>query len=147
MMCLAFIYVKISQNIVQGILVNGSLGKVEAFMSASEARKQMIETSHMDRRESRHDSLQTSDVVDPEKEETLQQNARVWPLVQFTNGRKVLCIPHEFSIESAAGVMEAKREQIPLILAWALSIHKSQGQTIERVKVDLGRTFEKGQGN
>lgn len=36
--------------------------------------------------------------------------------------------------------------QVPLILSWALSIHKSQGQTIERVKVDLGQIFEKGQG-
>jgi ATP-dependent exoDNAse (exonuclease V) alpha subunit len=42
--------------------------------------------------------------------------------------------------------MEARRYQVPLILAWAMSIHKSQGQTVQRSKVDLGRIFEDGQG-
>jgi ATP-dependent DNA helicase PIF1 len=42
--------------------------------------------------------------------------------------------------------MEARRRQIPLILAWALTIHKSQGQTLDLVKVDMKRVSEDGQG-
>lgn len=68
-----------------------------------------------------------------------------WPVVEFTNGQRMLLPPVEFTVEDANGKMEAKRSQVPLILAWALSIHKSQGQTIERVKVDLGDIFETGQ--
>lgn len=70
----------------------------------------------------------------------------LWPLVQFTNGLTLLCAPLEFTVEGFVANLEAKRLQVPLILAWALSIHKSQGQTLERVKVDLKRIFEKGQG-
>jgi hypothetical protein len=85
-----------------------------------------------------------------------------WPVVRFTCGRELLCIPTEFTVNNADGGIEARRRQVsgliltlnlanergqvPLILAWALSVHKSQGQTLERVKVDLGRIFEKGQG-
>ena len=32
------------------------------------------------------------------------------------------------------------------MLAWAITVHKSQGQSIERLHVDLSRTFEYGQG-
>ena len=45
-------------------------------------------------------------------------------------------------IETVAGTFS----QLPLRLAWALTIHKAQGLTLERVYVDLGRgTFAHGQ--
>jgi len=68
-----------------------------------------------------------------------------WPLVRFTNGSERLCVPEEFTVNDAFGNVEASRTQVPLILAWALSVHKSQGQTLDRVRVDLRNTFEKGQ--
>ena len=37
------------------------------------------------------------------------------------------------------------RTQIPLLAAWAMTIHKSQRMTLSRVIVDLSNTFEKAQ--
>lgn len=69
-----------------------------------------------------------------------------WPVVRFGT-REVLCVPAQFEVNTADGInVQARRNQIPLILAWALSIHKAQGQTLERVRVNMTRVFEKGQG-
>jgi len=67
-----------------------------------------------------------------------------YPIVRFINGREVTVTPEIWNVEMS-GERIASRIQIPLLLSWALSIHKSQGQTIERVKVDLGKVFERGQ--
>lgn len=123
------------KNLVQGQLVNGSIGKVVKFGTLSElAQDETLAKSEEKDGVFRPDSNRGS------------LPARAWPVVKFINGVERVITPVDFEINNAEGKMEARRVQVPLILAWALSVHKSQGQTLERVKVDLKRTFEKGQG-
>ena len=35
-----------------------------------------------------------------------------WPVVRFTNGRELLCVPADFTVDNAAGEMEARRRQV-----------------------------------
>ncbi|CAG8748853.1 22713_t:CDS:2, partial [Cetraspora pellucida] len=80
------------------------------------------------------------------EEEGLEINDLL-PIVRFTDSnQKIVVEPQEWTIPGNGGkTVLASRKQIPLILAWAISIHKSQGQTLDRVKIDLGRVFERGQ--
>ncbi|PAV21915.1 dna repair and recombination pif1 [Pyrrhoderma noxium] len=121
-------------------LVNGSLGRVIGFRTTEQAHKELIKMAIPDDK----DKSNGNGVKNIPREQ-LKASPREWPLVQFTNGREYLCVPMKFEAVGVLGNVEATRNQVPLILAWAMSIHKSQGQTLERVKVDLGRTFEKGQ--
>lgn len=73
-----------------------------------------------------------------------------WPLVQFRNGTrnvtrliKAECRVHEKGHKFPYSYMH--RTQIPLMAAWAMTIHKAQGMTLSRVEVNLTRSFEKGQ--
>ncbi|TPX49418.1 hypothetical protein SeLEV6574_g01486 [Synchytrium endobioticum] len=66
------------------------------------------------------------------------------PVVRFTNG-KTFGIPYDdFEIEIDNGVI-LSRSQIPLKLGWALTIHKSQGMTLDRVELSMPVAFACGQ--
>ena len=68
------------------------------------------------------------------------------PVVRLNSGREVIAEPEEWIIEDETGDVLASYEQVPLCLAWAITIHKSQGMTLEAAEIDLSRTFELGQG-
>jgi len=133
--------VMLIKNMEQGFLVNGSLGKVVAFSTPREALQNGTQIAMMEN-ESRDDRKGKKKPEDCIPKHLVNS---VWPVVSFENGKTMLCIPCPFEVNNADGGVEAVRHQIPLILAWALSIHKSQGQTISRVRVNLNSTFEKGQ--
>ncbi|MHA3061008.1 AAA family ATPase [Acinetobacter sp. ANC 4636] len=68
------------------------------------------------------------------------------PKVQLSDGSILLVEPETWSVENDAGKVIASFQQIPLRLAWAITIHKSQGMTLEAAEINLSHTFEKGQG-
>ncbi|GAA6009141.1 hypothetical protein JCM10207_004280 [Rhodosporidiobolus poonsookiae] len=73
-----------------------------------------------------------------------KQGEAFYPIVYFATGRQLIIKPHSWCIDIDKDNTVA-RTQLPLALAWALTIHKSQGQSLDAVGVRLTSTFEKGQ--
>lgn len=67
------------------------------------------------------------------------------PVVRLIDGRKIVVEPVSWTIEED-GKVRAEIIQFPLRLAWAITVHKSQGMSLDAVEVDLSRAFEKGMG-
>lgn len=66
------------------------------------------------------------------------------PMVKFTNGKISTLEPEEWSIKDGEICM-ATRQQVPLRLAWAITSHKCQGMTLDKIEVHLENVFEDGQ--
>lgn len=124
-------------NLMPG-LVNGSQGVVIGFQPAKLEMEKIREQS-ADHQSFRYESMK----------EYRNINGEMRPLVRFANGQ-VEAIPAiaSASLRGGAQVIEQYvvcRTQVPVTLAWALSIHKSQGMTLDYVEVSSRDIFESGQ--
>jgi ATP-dependent DNA helicase PIF1 len=111
------------KNLLAPILVNGSRGILESFGRIPEGKPR-------------------------------DNNSR-WPVVRFENGLRIVVGVEKWSLEEkielADGTMSreevevASISQVPLKLAWALTVHKSQGMTLQQAEVNLSKCFSDGQ--
>lgn len=106
-------------------LVNGSRGKIVGFADVSSDDDDNI-----------MDTLPSG--------ESGTKEATKYPIVEFVNGVRKVIQPVDFTCR-LAGIGECIRTAIPLKLAWAMTVHKSQGMTLDYVKVDLKGVFTEAQ--
>ena len=114
---------------VDDALVNGSRGVVKGFVTRSDTEYARRKSNFR---------------IHPRRVADAERAFPRWPLVAFDNGRVLAVGPGEFSA-SAGKKAYADRLQVPLKLAWALTVHKSQGMTLSRVEVNLRDAFDYGQ--
>lgn len=67
------------------------------------------------------------------------------PIVKTNAGRTIFAGPADWSIEEGGQIL-ARITQVPLRLAWAITVHKSQGMSLDAAHMDLSDAFEYGQG-
>jgi ATP-dependent DNA helicase PIF1 len=68
-----------------------------------------------------------------------------YPIVKLANGREVVAIPSCWVLEENDKTL-AEISQVPLRLAWAITVHKSQGMSLDAAEIDLSKSFDFGMG-
>jgi hypothetical protein len=68
-----------------------------------------------------------------------------FPVAATRSGKRIVAEPATWKIDEA-GKERASITQVPLRLAWAMTVHKSQGMSLDAAVIDLSRAFEYGQG-
>jgi ATP-dependent DNA helicase PIF1 len=73
------------------------------------------------------------------------EKATHYPIVNLHSGRTITITPETWELRDGTK-KRASITQIPLRLAWAITVHKSQGMTLDAARVDLRRAFVEGMG-
>ncbi len=67
------------------------------------------------------------------------------PIVQLRNKKQIYIEPYTWNL-TEDGKMKSEITQLPLRLAWAVTIHKSQGMSLDAAEIDLSKAFTPGMG-
>ena len=68
-----------------------------------------------------------------------------YPVIKLNNGRTITMKPDTWELIDG-DKRRATLRQLPLRLAWAITVHKSQGMTLDGAHIDLRRAFVEGMG-
>ena len=134
-------------------LVNGSLGKIIDFVTQDDVMMFHIEKKlpkgcyGMLEKDPYYNFLTMKNV------DHIGDQFAKYPVIKFISPNNnpddailSIVLPEMFEfLEHRTQKKLVYKSQLPLILAWALSVHKSQGQTYSYVKINLEKTFEVGQ--
>lgn len=67
------------------------------------------------------------------------------PIVETYSGKSITVKPATWEVEDNGKILAAV-DQLPIRLAWAITVHKSQGMSLDAAEIDLSRSFVPGQG-
>lgn len=145
------------KNIPDLSVCNGTMGEVVKFVTTNDKNEPMPKHDASQTDASLTESLTSKpndelakQTEDDAKYDDTKDDEKIiktkYPVIRLNTGREVIATPEQWVVEDEIGLPLATYWQVPLSLAWAITVHKSQGMTLDAAEIDLRNTFELGQG-